>query len=325
MDWPDATTTGMRSGSLAVVLIGGRWTRSCRGASYHRHPVRTGPDVGAAQRSRALEAELATRTRTRRRTQQHQAPATSASGQAASGTRTGKGGDVVLDWSVTDGSPFPMSPGSPREFLFGVATAGFQIEGGYNGPGQLANNWLGLGVGGPGRAVGERRRLLGPTRGGARPGRRPGLQQLPAGCRVGPGRPRTRTGWTGRPGPLRRHRAGLPRPRPRAAGHPAPLHPSGVAGRRLLAPAGRARSLPGLGRAGGRRPGPHGPPLGHHQRDQRPGRRDLAARDVPAGTAAGARGRGHRRRQSARRPRGRLRGHPPGSGPTPSSPPTTRA
>ncbi len=30
----------------------------------------------------------------------------------------------------------------PDEFLFGVATAGFQVEGGYNGPGQPANNWL---------------------------------------------------------------------------------------------------------------------------------------------------------------------------------------
>jgi beta-glucosidase/6-phospho-beta-glucosidase/beta-galactosidase len=31
----------------------------------------------------------------------------------------------------------------PDGFRFGVATAGFQIEGGYNGPGQPANNWLG--------------------------------------------------------------------------------------------------------------------------------------------------------------------------------------
>jgi beta-glucosidase/6-phospho-beta-glucosidase/beta-galactosidase len=30
----------------------------------------------------------------------------------------------------------------PPGFLFGVATAGFQIEGGFNGPGQPANNWL---------------------------------------------------------------------------------------------------------------------------------------------------------------------------------------
>src|SRR5438552_17219195 len=29
----------------------------------------------------------------------------------------------------------------PEGFRFGVATAGFQIEGGYNGPGQPANNW----------------------------------------------------------------------------------------------------------------------------------------------------------------------------------------
>jgi beta-glucosidase/6-phospho-beta-glucosidase/beta-galactosidase len=29
----------------------------------------------------------------------------------------------------------------PPEFRFGVATAGFQVEGGYNGPGEPANNW----------------------------------------------------------------------------------------------------------------------------------------------------------------------------------------
>ena len=29
----------------------------------------------------------------------------------------------------------------PDDFLFGVATAGFQVEGGYNGPGEPANNW----------------------------------------------------------------------------------------------------------------------------------------------------------------------------------------
>jgi len=29
----------------------------------------------------------------------------------------------------------------PRDFRFGVATAGFQIEGGYNGPGEPKNNW----------------------------------------------------------------------------------------------------------------------------------------------------------------------------------------
>jgi len=30
----------------------------------------------------------------------------------------------------------------PDDFMFGVATAGFQIEGGMNGPGEPANNWL---------------------------------------------------------------------------------------------------------------------------------------------------------------------------------------
>lgn len=30
----------------------------------------------------------------------------------------------------------------PDDFLFGVATAGFQVEGGFNGPGEPSNNWL---------------------------------------------------------------------------------------------------------------------------------------------------------------------------------------
>lgn len=34
-----------------------------------------------------------------------------------------------------------MSKLLPDDFIFGVATAGFQIEGGYNGPGEPANNW----------------------------------------------------------------------------------------------------------------------------------------------------------------------------------------
>ncbi len=43
-------------------------------------------------------------------------------------------------------TPTPPGPDGtsrllPEGFLFGVATAGFQIEGGYNGPGQPANNW----------------------------------------------------------------------------------------------------------------------------------------------------------------------------------------
>jgi beta-glucosidase len=33
-------------------------------------------------------------------------------------------------------------PCLPAGFTFGVATAGFQIEGGYNGPGEPANNWV---------------------------------------------------------------------------------------------------------------------------------------------------------------------------------------
>ncbi len=51
--------------------------------------------------------------------------------------------------SSADGSPqgarrpAPTAGGPlPEGFLFGVATAGFQVEGGYNGPGQPANNWV---------------------------------------------------------------------------------------------------------------------------------------------------------------------------------------
>ena len=39
--------------------------------------------------------------------------------------------------------PLPKAESSslPSDFSFGVATAGFQVEGGYNRPGQPANNW----------------------------------------------------------------------------------------------------------------------------------------------------------------------------------------
>ena len=40
--------------------------------------------------------------------------------------------------SARSGDPVVL----PDGFLFGVATAGFQIEGGYNGPGEPANNWV---------------------------------------------------------------------------------------------------------------------------------------------------------------------------------------
>jgi beta-glucosidase len=36
----------------------------------------------------------------------------------------------------------PDGAGLPDDFFLGVATAGFQVEGGYNGTGQPANNWL---------------------------------------------------------------------------------------------------------------------------------------------------------------------------------------
>lgn len=39
------------------------------------------------------------------------------------------------------GGAYPLAVPLPDGFRFGVATSGFQIEGGYNGPGQPANNW----------------------------------------------------------------------------------------------------------------------------------------------------------------------------------------
>src|SRR5450756_1647250 len=32
----------------------------------------------------------------------------------------------------------------PDDFMFGVANAGFQVEGGFNGPGEPLNNWVEL-------------------------------------------------------------------------------------------------------------------------------------------------------------------------------------
>ncbi|HEX3980012.1 MAG TPA: family 1 glycosylhydrolase, partial [Acidimicrobiales bacterium] len=44
--------------------------------------------------------------------------------------------------SANESARVAADAGLPDGFLFGVATAGFQIEGGFNGPGQPANNWL---------------------------------------------------------------------------------------------------------------------------------------------------------------------------------------
>ena len=41
-----------------------------------------------------------------------------------------------------DGRRPADGPGLPDGFLFGVATAGFQVEGGFNGPGEPTNNWV---------------------------------------------------------------------------------------------------------------------------------------------------------------------------------------
>ena len=49
----------------------------------------------------------------------------------------------VTSAAVPDSFSPPDVFSLPAEFRFGVATAGFQVEGGYNGPGEPANNWGG--------------------------------------------------------------------------------------------------------------------------------------------------------------------------------------
>ena len=54
----------------------------------------------------------------------------------------------------------PGGPLVPEDFLLGVATSGFQIEGGFNGPGEPANNWVALGAQRAGGALRGGLRLL---------------------------------------------------------------------------------------------------------------------------------------------------------------------
>ena len=53
---------------------------------------------------------------------------------------SGKGGTLSTNGAAPDGGR-PGDGGFPDTFLFGVATAGFPVEGGFNGPGQPDNNW----------------------------------------------------------------------------------------------------------------------------------------------------------------------------------------
>ena len=176
--------------------------------------------------------------------------------------------------------------------------------------GRAGQQLAGLGAGRPGRAVRGRRRLLGAAGGGPRPGGRPRVRQLPAGRRVGPGGARRPRGGRGGPRPLRVDRGGVRRAGDGPAGDPAPLHPSGLAGRGPLAPPRRPGPLRRMGPAGGPGPRPVGPPLGHPQRAQHPRRPDVPDRRLPARADGGDRRRRRRPRPPAGRPRAGLRRHP---------------
>ena len=93
----------------------------------------------------------------------------------------------------------------PDGFLFGVATAGFQVEGGYNGPGEPANNWARWEAGGRIEPSGNACDFwLHPEEALDRAAG-DGVRRLPALGRVGPARARRRASFDDdRPGPLRR-------------------------------------------------------------------------------------------------------------------------
>ena len=208
-------------------------------------------------------------------------------------------------------APVPPSAG-PRRLPLRGGDGRVPDRGRLQRAGSAGQQLARLGAGGSGRAVGQRRRLLGPAGGGLDRAAGLGCNSFRLERRVGPGGPRARR--RGPVGPGRYAsivRGCLDRGlEPLVTLHHF-THPAWLGEDFWLRPdaADRFRAWAELavGRAGA-----HGAPLGHHQRDQRPGPRDLVARDVPAGAGAGPRGRGHRRRQPAHRPCGRLRGHPPG-------------
>ena len=117
MDSPEATITGIRSASCSEMVIGAGDSRR----------------EGRTFRVSWSEAEAIT------------VPGRSAFPPAGVPTVTGS----CEAGAMTPGpGPTPPEGGDraggilPEGFHFGVATAGFQVEGGFNGPGEPGNNWL---------------------------------------------------------------------------------------------------------------------------------------------------------------------------------------
>ena len=182
MDSPAAMTTGMRSGSMAAVAVGGRRSRWMVGAG----PVGAGrklpsPPAGAPRRVAG--------------------PPVPADRIVDDGPELRERQDVVLERSAPADGGRRTAGGLPDSFFLGVATAGFQVEGGFNGPGQPANNWLAVGAVGRVEPSGQRRGVLGPPRGGPGPGGGPRVQLLPARASSGPGSSRTAQAPTRPPWP----------------------------------------------------------------------------------------------------------------------------
>ena len=141
----------------------------------------------------------------------------------------------------------------------------------------------------------------------------------------GPGSSPTTGAWTGRPWTATGHRDGLCRTRPRAAGHAAPLHPSGLAGRGLLA---AARTPPTASGAGPRWPST---PWPRWSATGSPSTRSTSWPSDRGCSGCSRRGGSWRFGDAAIAVDNLLAAHVPattsstGRGRTPSSPPTTRA
>ena len=244
MDWPEATTTGRRSGSGVAVIVAVADATSGTamdrgrpaGASYHRRSAAPGPRTRSARRPGCGQA-TAMSTNDRHVDEGKDGSPRCPQIERASG-RTG------AKWNGASGTErrsgarrLPLRGGHGR--LPGRGRLQRTRRAGQ----QLAR----LGADRAGRAVRQRGRLLGAARGVARPCRRDSGATASGWGSSGPGWFPTTERSTVARSTVRRDRPRVCRPRPRAVGDAPPLHPPGVARRGLLAPARRARTASATG------------------------------------------------------------------------------
>ena len=176
----------------------------------------------------------------------HSSPADTGRAAEAPSGRVGAGATGPAKLCDMPDAPPRRRPRRPacwaRISLVGVATAGYQIEGGFNGDGEPHNNWWGWEP-----RAGPSARAWPVISGGTRPkhwtGRRLGCNAFRLSVEWARLEPAAGGSIDGRAGPLRRDPLDVQRTRARAHGHAAPLQPSVVAGRGVLAPPGLARQV----------------------------------------------------------------------------------